>query len=192
MSGMNPYKSKQPPRSRIMWAVESTPSMLSAARALNMSYNTFRKYAIMYGVFKPNPHGQGIRQSKLTRLSKIKLADILDGKYPMLPQIDIMSKLLKSGLKSQECEICGYNSYRPTDMSSPLVLDFLDGDIHNHALNNLRLICYNCFYITHAMEPPKNIPVIRIGDFKRKIITAFDDIDIKQDENSFSVDAGTE
>lgn len=172
IKGDNPYKNKPIPRDKLVWAIQSTESMGDAARVLNITYNTFKKYAKMYGLFAP--HDKPFhKQTK--RIRKVRINDVLNGKYPMLPSLEIQKMLLTSGLKIQECEICGFNRYRPNDMTSPLILDFLDKDIHNHNFSNLRLICYNCYYLTHGFEPPKNIPRVKLGNFRRKLITAFDD-----------------
>ena len=66
---------------------------------------------------------------------------------------------------SQECSNCGYDECRSSDLLSPLLLDFLDGDGTNHELSNLRLICYNCFFIlkdpAKQLVVPKNITTLR-------------------------------
>ena len=42
---------------------------------------------------------------------------------------------------------------------------FLDGDSKNHALDNLHLLCYNCFYIVkptgRMLSTPKNVTLLR-------------------------------
>ena len=36
---------------------------------------------------------------------------------------------------------------RVTDGKAPLLLDFFDGNWQNHKLDNLRFLCYNCFFL---------------------------------------------
>ena len=55
--------------------------------------------------------------------------------------------MLREGFLKQECSNCGYDDYRTADMKGPYLLNFLDGDHTNHALDNLSLLCYNCFFI---------------------------------------------
>mgnify|MGYP004141036059 CR=1 FL=1 len=33
------------------------------------------------------------------------------------------------------------------DDKVPLLIDFLDKDHHNHEIDNLRMLCYNCYFI---------------------------------------------
>ena len=49
--------------------------------------------------------------------------------------------------KAEECEVCGFNERRMTDYTVPLMLDWIDGDKTNHKLDNLRVLCLNCYYL---------------------------------------------
>ena len=73
--------------------------------------------------------------------------------------------LLKNGYLVQECNNCGFDTYRRSDMKSPLLLDFLDSNPKNHDLVNLRLLCYNCFFIlkdaAKQLVTPKNVDSLR-------------------------------
>ena len=53
----------------IKWAIESTQSMRQAADYLNVSYNSFRKYAEMYELWSPRKTSKGIRRSHSGRLT---------------------------------------------------------------------------------------------------------------------------
>ena len=61
----------------------------------------------------------------------------------------------------EECSNCGYCERRTDDLTIPLILDYLDDDGTNKALENLRLLCFNCFYIMKGkrlkVDLPKNI-----------------------------------
>ena len=46
----------------------------------------------------------------------------------------------------EECCSCGYCTRRVSDYTVPLLLDWIDGDRTNHKRENLRLLCYNCYY----------------------------------------------
>ena len=50
-------------KSKIQWAINETLSMKGAARLLGCSYNTFKKYSKMYGIFQPLPSNAGIPKS---------------------------------------------------------------------------------------------------------------------------------
>ena len=41
-----------------------------------------------------------------------------------------------------KCDICGINNWN--NIPIILHLDHIDGDCHNHKLENLRLLCPNC------------------------------------------------
>ncbi len=77
----------------------------------------------------------------------------------------LQDRLLKNGFLVQECSNCSFDEYRRSDMKSPLLLDFLDGDSKNHNLGNLRLLCYNCFFIlkdaAKQLVTPKNVDSLR-------------------------------
>jgi Zn finger protein HypA/HybF involved in hydrogenase expression len=72
-----------------------------------------------------------------------ELQEILDGKHPMFQTAKLKAKLVKAGLKRNQCEACGvdgvYNGL-------PLVmhLDHIDGKSTDHRLENLRMLCPNC------------------------------------------------
>ena len=51
----------------------------------------------------------------------------------------------EEGYFTEECSICGWNEERVTDNTICLNIDFLDGDSKNRALENMRLLCPNCY-----------------------------------------------
>ena len=74
------------------------------------------------------------------------LLDILEGKYPKYPHSRLKVRLLKNAIFEEKCDSCGYCERRVSDYSVPLLLDWIDGDRTNHKRENLRLLCYNCYY----------------------------------------------
>ena len=46
----------------------------------------------------------------------------------------------------EECGSCGYDERRITDDTVPLLLDHIDGDNENHRVENLQMLCLNCYY----------------------------------------------
>jgi hypothetical protein len=46
----------------------------------------------------------------------------------------------------EECACCGYAERRITDDTVPLLLDHMDGDETNHRIENLQMLCLNCYY----------------------------------------------
>ena len=71
----------------------------------------------------------------------------------------------RDGYLKQECNNCGFDVYRESDMRVPYLICFLNGDPKNHSLDNLYLLCYNCFYIVkptgRMLSTPKNVTLLR-------------------------------
>ena len=45
----------------------------------------------------------------------------------------------------EECYMCGWNEERITDNRICLKLDFIDDESNNKSLENMRLLCPNCY-----------------------------------------------
>ena len=145
-------------KSKIVWAINETLSMKGAARLLGCSYNTFKKYAKMYEVFEPLPTNAGIPKSNRVGLKPVELQSIFNGEHPSYSQSKLQERLIREGYCTEECSNCGYNEMRPSDLSVPLLLDYMDDDGTNKSLENLRLLCYNCFYILKGSKLKSKIP----------------------------------
>ena len=59
--------------------------------------------------------------------------------------ISIKSRLIEEGYFNEECSICGWNEPRITDQKICLKLDYIDGEVDNKDLDNMRLLCPNCY-----------------------------------------------
>jgi len=151
--------------SEIRDAMKHTKSNKAAALWLKVSYNTYRKWAIQYidaGTKKTlfdiqlNPTGIGIgrptargRRSKGGKGSSMKaLQDILDNKVPKYPLHKLKHRLWRANLKAKECDCCGYGESRITDGEYPLVVSHKNGDKEDFTLENLEILCYNCYFVT--------------------------------------------
>ena len=162
----NPFRSKPIPKSRIEWAIRSTLSIRAAAQYLGVSYNTFKKYAIMYELFEQNKNqsGKGIT-TKGNSGWGVKIQDLFDGKHPNYPHWKLQERVVRDGYLKQECNNCGYDDYREKDMRGPYLINFLDGNPSNYELDNLYLLCYNCYFIVkptgRMLTTPKNVTNLR-------------------------------
>jgi hypothetical protein len=125
--------------SQIRAAQEKSRSAFEAARTLGVSYNTYKKYAKMYGV--------GIEKAKKIKNKKYHIDDIIDGKHMHYPLHKFKNKLFLSGYIPKICSSCGFSEERITDGKMPLLIDFLDGNLNNRKLDNIRALCYNCFFL---------------------------------------------
>jgi len=127
-------------------------SMAEASRMLNLHFNTFKKYALLFGCYKTNQSGKGIKKKESKR--KINTQDILNGLFPNYHTYKLRNRLLKEGIKEYKCEICGNTMWNNKPI--PLELHHIDGNRFNHKLDNLLMICPNCHAQTETYRS-KNI-----------------------------------
>lgn len=161
MSGAHPSRGAGP-NSRpllakdILIAQEHTQSAAQAARYLNVNYATYRKYAVLYDLFKnhTNKTGKGIPRKKMKGL--FGLDAILNGEHPTYDRGKLKERIIRAGKLPERCNLCGFDQKRVFDGRCPLVLHSLDGDNHNLRLENLELRCYNCSYLTTGVVSAKS------------------------------------
>ena len=140
----------------IRYAMDNTKSNAAAAEFLKVSYTTYKKYSKLYvdresgkTLFElhKNQFGFGIRKDVQKASRGIYSIDaILEGKWPKYPSWKLRNRLLVLGVFTEECSSCGYSERRVTDDTVPLRLDHIDGDETNHCLDNLQMLCLNCYY----------------------------------------------
>jgi hypothetical protein len=141
-------------QSQIENAMRVTRSNRSAAEYLRVSYNLYKKFASYYknseGVTLFNAHknqqGSGIPKTHAADKRRFKLDDILLGKHPQYPREKLLKRLIVNGNKEEKCNSCGYCTKRPTDFRSPIVLHHVNGNKTDHRLDNLELLCFNCYF----------------------------------------------
>jgi hypothetical protein len=94
-----------------------------------------------------NQFGVGIPKD-VQKASKgiYSIDNILSGKHPNYPSWKLRNRLLALGIFKEECASCGYDERRITDDTVPLKLDHIDGDETNHVVENLQMLCLNCYY----------------------------------------------
>ena len=143
---------------QIKAAQEKSRSALEAARTLGISYNTYKKYARMYGIFEDlkNPSGAGIERKFGIRNKKYNIEDLINGKHLRYPLHKFKKKLFDSGYVPKVCGSCGFSEERVTDGKMPLLIDFVDGNLNNRKLDNIRPLCYNCFFLIVGDRNSKN------------------------------------
>ncbi len=143
-------------KSNVLYAMENTKSNAEAARFLRVSYPTYKKYAKLYkddetgqSLFEihKNQAGTGIRKPYNIKKGKYALQDILEGQYPEYPISNLKKRIITNAILEEKCDNCGFCERRISDYTVPLLLEHIDGDRTNHYIDNLRLLCYNCYYL---------------------------------------------
>lgn len=151
--------------SHIRYAMQNSYGNKDAARFLNIDYGTYKKYSKLFvdgetgktlfelhskvGVKntadkkKQRSHGKSF---DCNRGYREKLEDILDGKYPGYNTKKLRKRLLLSGWVPCVCSSCGWDEPRITDGNYPLLIDFIDNNWRNTKLENIRLLCFNCYF----------------------------------------------
>lgn len=140
----------------IRYAIENTKSNAEAARFMKVSFTTWKKYAKMYidsetgetlYDLHTNQAGKGIiKEVQKANRGRHSIDEILKGNIPSYPTWKLRNRILALNIFPEECMSCGYAERRITDDTVPLLLDHIDGDSKNHKIENLQLLCLNCYY----------------------------------------------
>ena len=127
-------------KEKIIEACESSLTMAEAARKLNIPHNTFKRYAVQLGIYKPNQGKKGILKPL------IPLEDVFSGKAKMR-SYNLKTRLIREGYKKNECEKCHINEWNGKALV--LELDHKNGNNKDCKLENLEILCPNC----HSQTP---------------------------------------
>jgi len=73
---------------------------------------------------------------------KLDLNEILNGEHPQYQTYKLKQRLINVGLKSNKCEECGVAEWNGKQLN--IQLDHINGNSHDHRLENLRMLCPNC------------------------------------------------
>ena len=135
---------------QILAAQELSKSEAQVADKLGVSFMTYRKYAKIYGIYGrvSNKAGIGIDKSiKNEDTGKYPLNQILEGKFPNYSTTRLKERMLRGKRVEQKCNKCGFTEQRITDKTTPLTLNYIDGNEKNKKMENVELLCYNCYYL---------------------------------------------
>lgn len=139
-------------------AMKHTQSNLQAARYLNVTIETYRRYAklyidqetgkTLYDLHK-NATGKGVRRVNWKdEISVEKINEIMSSEsYRAINQTKLKNRLVYEGILRMECYKCKHSEKRVVDYKQPLILNFIDGNKHNWKVENLRMLCYNCYFL---------------------------------------------
>ena len=144
-------------KDQILRAMKYTKSNMAAARFLGCSYPHYKQYAKLYKnedgktLFEVhlNRQGKGISKHLYKKKDITPIMDILEGRVDVsnYSPKDIKERLLHESLIAEECTCCEFNERRVVDYKVPLILNFKDNNKKNWKLENLELLCYNCYFL---------------------------------------------
>jgi hypothetical protein len=169
----------------IEYAQAQTHSHAEAARYLHVSFSTYKKWARLYGLYDTahkNSAGRGVSKKRTKGI--FGLDAILAGQHPNYDRNKLKERLIRAHYLPGECAFCGYTKTRP-DGRGPFVLGYIDGNTANLQLDNLRLLCYNCTYLTTGVaEIGPNTPAPQAGTTDRDQLDLLgsDELDALRDE----------
>ena len=144
----------------IISAMDKTKSVRAAARYLNCSYQHIKKWMKLYvdsngvSLFEAHKNQSGKGIPKFLSVSTINkkepaILDIIEGRIDpshFNPQ-KIKYRLITDGYLKDECCNCGFHERRVSDYKSPLILHFKDNNKQHYRLDNMEMLCYNCYYL---------------------------------------------
>ena len=84
---------------KLIEAIEASQTMAEAAARLGVAFSTFKRRALMLGVYSPNQSGKGVTKAKK------KLEDVFSGKVHLVTS-QLKARLLREGYKEAKCECC--------------------------------------------------------------------------------------
>jgi len=148
-------------KEEIVAAMSKTKSVRSAARYLNCSYQHLKKWMKLYdgangqSLFEEhkNQSGKGIPKFLSNAPFGRKepaILDIINGVTDpsnFNPQ-KIKYRLIEGGYLKEECNNCGFHERRVLDYKMPLILHFKNGNKQSYRLDNLEMLCYNCYFLS--------------------------------------------
>tara|TARA_R100001509_G_scaffold158784_1_gene124422 strand:+ start:496 stop:1116 length:621 start_codon:yes stop_codon:yes gene_type:complete len=145
-------KAKPLSKEQIVAAQAKTKSNMSAARYLHVSYQHYKRYAKLYGLFEShkNQSGKGIPKFLKGSGKEPALLDIIEGRVSAahFSPAKIKYRLIEEGYLSEECSMCSFKERRVLDYKMPLLLHFKDNNKSNYSRENIELLCYNHYFLT--------------------------------------------
>ena len=155
-------------RDMCLKAMRNTKSNKAAARYIGCSYQHYRVYAKMYKggdeypdrredtllAIHSNQSGKGIPKQWGGKWKDIPLDEIIETKLTggivsHFTVDKLKARLIRDGYLDEMCCRCGFTERRVIDYKKPLLLNFKDGNKDNWRVDNIELMCYNCYFL-HA------------------------------------------
>jgi len=143
-------------KEQLLNAMKMTKSNMACARYLGISYMHYSRYAksyideetgkTLFDLHK-NQAGKGIR--KFLGGKDPDLKSIMDGElYIKSYNLNrYKDRLIQEGYIEEKCNSCGFNEQRVIDYKAPLLIHFKDKNKENWRIENIELLCYNCYFL---------------------------------------------
>jgi hypothetical protein len=145
-------KPKPLSKEMIVAAQANTKSNMAASRYLHVSYQHYKRYAKLYGLFEDhkNQSGKGIPKFLKGKGKEPALLDIIEGRVSAahFTPAKIKYRLIEAGYLLEQCSMCGFQERRVLDYKMPLLLHFKDNNKSNYSKENIELLCYNHYFLT--------------------------------------------
>ena len=131
-----------------------TKSSAAASRWLGVNYLTYRKYAKIYGLFEQhlNQRGVGIKKGYGKYRKPLDELLALDRKIRLTKRY-LKKRLVEENWVEEACSSCGYNEMVMTKDNVALLIDYIDDNTRNTKLENIRLLCPNCYLSYNGHMP---------------------------------------
>ena len=165
------YKGYQLTEAQIRYAIANTSSNKEAANWLHVSFACWKKYAKsyidtdsgknLYDLHRDEGFAKRLVLPKTKYRRKTtgswafqpyKMEEVLANMHPNYSLKTFKNRIINEGYVPERCFKCGFQEHRPYDYTVPLKMNWIDGDKHNYQLENIELLCYNCYYI-HVGTP---------------------------------------
>lgn len=185
--------SKPVTRELALAAMAKTNSNKAAARYLNVGYQHWKKFAKLYiddetGLsffdLHKNQAGKGIPKFFGGKKKEdAPILDIIEGRIPVtnFHPDKIRARMINEGLLKEECYMCGYHEKRLLDYKAPLLLSFKDGRKTNYRLDNVQLLCYNCYFVSVGDIFTSN-DILKLEHYKEPTRGLSEEIDFQLDD----------
>jgi hypothetical protein len=172
-------------QTQIEQAMKVTRSNAAAAEYLRVSYPLYRKFAKSYTnsegislfVMHRNQPGSGMNKISPSQ-RRSRLDDILLGKHPYYSKQKLLTRLIINNYFPEQCSNCGFCQKRPTDLKTPLILNTVNGIRTDFRLENLEILCYNCYFV--------NVGNLSKRDLRGELVEAPERMDIINDQDSLT------
>ena len=148
-------------KSQIETAMRYTKSVRAAAKYLGCSYQHLKPFMKALKVDESDPNsptlfdvhknqtGKGIPKYLPNRRKEPNVKRLFEEGigYESFTPTKIKIRGIAEGYLRDECYTCGCNERRVTDYKTPTLLNFKDGNKSNYLINNLEILCYNCYFL---------------------------------------------